>query len=51
MGYYICDACRFQFEQASKPEICPDCWIEDVREANEQEKAEFIQLRKEMRGE
>ncbi len=51
MGYYICDACRFQFEDTSQPDSCPDCGKDEVREATEQEKAEYIKLQKEMHGE
>lgn len=50
-GGVICDACRYQFEQKNQPDRCPDCGKEQVREANEQETAEYIKLQKEMRGE
>lgn len=47
MKYYICDACKFQFTRISEPERCPDCGKENVREANEEEIADFIKLQEE----
>lgn len=47
MKYYICDNCKFQFTRTSDPERCPDCGKEIVREANEEEKNDFLKLQEE----
>ena len=44
---YICEKCKFLFSRAKKPEKCPDCGKERVREANKKEQAEFVKLKEE----
>ena len=46
---YACETkdCRFLFESEAEPERCPDCGKTSIRLANEREKAEFEQRKKE----
>ena len=46
---YSCETkdCRFLFESEVEPERCPDCGKTSIRLANEREKAEFEQRKKE----
>ena len=49
---YACEIrdCRFLFESEKEPERCPDCGKKKIRLANEREKAEFEQRKKEFNG-
>lgn len=38
---YICTSCKYLFEKAPEAGRCPDCGRFAVREANEEEKAEY----------
>lgn len=49
--YFICDACKYQFEKYKKPDSCPDCGKEAVREANESEIADYIRIQNEIKKE
>ncbi len=40
----VCDACKFLFTRVEKPDLCPDCGKEAVREANIAEQEEFRKL-------
>lgn len=42
---YICDSCHYLFEKADGTDRCPDCGKQNIRPANEQERAEYRQLR------
>jgi rubrerythrin len=44
---YVCDACRFVFERTGEPDACPDCESPAVREASEEERAEYLEHRAE----
>ena len=44
---YVCDTCRFIFKRVGEPEQCPDCGKYNIREANEEEIAEFLNRRPE----
>lgn len=44
---YVCDACHFMFKPVGDPEQCPDCGKSNIREANEEEIAEFLNRRPE----
>lgn len=39
---YVCEICKFLFERISEPEQCPDCGKYAIREATEEEKAEYV---------
>ena len=45
--YYICDNCHFQFERTGDCDRCPDCGKEQIREANEEEKKDYLSLKAE----
>lgn len=47
MKIFTCDACKFLFTRVEKPDLCPDCGREAVRDANDLEKDEFEKLQKE----
>ncbi len=49
--YYICDACKFQFTRRTESDRCPDCGKENIREATENEIAEFIRIQEEIQNE
>lgn len=51
MAVYICSKCRFAFERTGNVESCPDCGDVNVRFADESEKAEYLRVREELRGE
>ena len=38
-----CDHCYYLFESEELPEQCPDCGKREVRPANEQEQAEYLE--------
>ena len=38
---YACNKCRFLFESEKEPERCPDCGKFEIREATDEEIAEF----------
>ena len=44
---YVCDACHFLFKRVGEPEQCPDCGKYSIRTANEEEVAEFLNIRPE----
>ena len=43
MAVYTCGKCLFCFERKGEVEACPDCAHLFVREANEDEIAEYLQ--------
>jgi predicted nucleic acid-binding Zn-ribbon protein len=42
---YICEKCSFVFERTGEIFSCPDCGRPDIREASEQEDAEYRKTR------
>ena len=38
---YCCDHCNFIFNRAGEVDACPDCGKPSIREATEEEKAEY----------
>ena len=39
---YTCNVCHFTFERVGGVDQCPDCGKNNVREAKETEKAEYL---------
>jgi rubrerythrin len=44
---YVCERCRFVFERTGVAEACPDCGKPNIREASEEECAEYLKSRTE----
>ena len=38
---YVCENCRFTFERTGDTDACPDCGKPGIREASEEERAEY----------
>ena len=47
MRIFTCSKCKYPFERKMRPERCPDCGADTVRNATEKEKKEYILLQKE----
>jgi rRNA maturation endonuclease Nob1 len=45
---YVCESCRFVFERTGDTDDCPDCGRPDIREASEEECAEYRKNRAEI---
>jgi uncharacterized Zn finger protein (UPF0148 family) len=46
---YTCGNCHFMFERTGEILSCPDCGRPDIRQASEEEQAEYIKTRPEPR--
>ena len=47
---YKCYKCKFLFSRIQTPTQCPDCGAEYIVAANEEERQEYEQLKKEFRN-
>ncbi len=47
MPVYTCSRCRYTFERKERPDRCPDCGADTVRDATDKEKEEYWSLQRE----
>ena len=47
MSIFTCSKCKYTFERKMRPERCPDCGADTIRNATDKEKKEYILLQKE----
>ena len=40
---YTCNICHFTFERIGEIDQCPDCGKKNIREANDEEKENYIE--------
>lgn len=44
---YACDSCKFVFERVGEVDRCPDCGKKTIREADNEERQEYMEYQKE----